>query len=65
MFCCFFDWVKMYTFILGQKSPKKSVYLCRTDIVPNLLKWDYFVLLAESLPVFLVAYNALEVLGHN
>lgn len=52
-------------FYTGSKNPKKSVYLCRADIVPVLLKWDYFVLLAESLPVFLVAYNALEVLGHT
>lgn len=60
----FIDWVKTYTFILGQKNPNKLIYLCRTDTVPILLRWDYFVLLAESLPVFLEAYNALEVLGH-
>lgn len=55
----------LVVFLTGsKKNPKKLIYFCRTDIVPILLKRDYFVLLAEGLPVFLVAHKALEVLGH-
>lgn len=61
--CFFFTWIRTYSFILCQKKAKKLIYLCRSDIVPVLVKLDYFVMLAENLPVFLVAYNALEVLG--
>lgn len=42
---------------------KKRIYLDRSDVVPTLLKLDDFVLLAETLPIFLMAYHALEVFG--
>jgi len=53
----------MFCFLTGSKKPKELICLGRADILPILLKLDFFVLLAESLPVFLIACHALEMFG--